>query len=625
MGFREQLTAFRSAGFRWSAFAGTVLAGLLAAAALSTPRPAAAMQLPAGDSGVTGYFDTTVSTGAAMRVSGRDERLFSRGSGGKALSFNNDDGNLNFDRGDLVSLNTKVNHELQLNLDNPGAELSLFGRVLYFYDHVVADGDTERTSLSAAARRHAGRDFRLLDAYVAGDFDAGGTPVSIRLGNQVISWGESVFLRSGINSINPADVSRLRVAGAELRDVLVPVPAGNVKVGIGDSFFLEGFYQFRWDHSEVEAQGTFFSSNDTASPGGDTVHLGLGRRGRGDDRDGVPDPACPSRANPAGLCSRVPRAADRDPGHQGQFGVALRYFAAALNDAELGLYYARIHSRLPLVSLYAGDPRSLRASGGFAGSIRYFREFPEDIDLMGASFNGELGSSGFTIQGEIAYRRNQPLQIDNAELLFSALSPLRRVPALARAGELFGRSQTGPREPGQEVSGVRRKDVVQGSFAVSRALGPMLGAGGWVLLAEAGFTQVRDMEDKSELRYEGPGTWTSGNRIFTAGGVQPVTQVSGFADAFSWGYRALVRATYSNVLGPVNLAPQVALAHDVNGTTPRPIGNFVEGRKTVTLSVDASYLLSWQGQLAYTHFFGAGQHNLLGDRDFVSLTLSYSF
>ena len=271
--------------------------------------------------------------------------------------FNNDDGNLNFDRGDLVSLNTKVNHELQLNLENPGAELSLFGRVLYFYDHVVADGDTERTSLSAAAR--AARRTRLPGCWTPmspGDFDAGGTPVSIRLGNQVISWGESVFLRSGINSINPADVSRLRVAGAELRDVLVPVPAGNVKVGIGDSFFLEGFYQFRWNHSEVEAQGTFFSSNDTASPGGDTVHLGLGRRGRGDDRDGVPDPACPSRANPAGLCSRVPRAADRDPGHQGQFGVALRYFAAALNDAELGLYYARIHSRLPLVIPLRGRP-----------------------------------------------------------------------------------------------------------------------------------------------------------------------------------------------------------------------------------------------------------------------------
>ncbi len=632
--------------------AARVLAGLMIAAGLFHPGSAAALPLPANDSGVTGYFDTTVSIGAAMRVSGRDELLFSRASGGNAYTFNSDDGNLNYDRGDLVSLNTKVNHELQLNLENPGAELSLFGRVLYFYDQVVADGDTERTALPAAAKRHAGRDFQLLDAYVAGDFDAGAVPVSVRLGNQVMSWGESVFLRGGINSINPADIAKLRVAGAELRDVLVPVPAANVKMGLGDSFSLEGFYQFRWNHTEVEAQGTFFSTSDIVGPGADTVHLGLGRGktenspAKGDDRDGARDPACAPGATSLGLCSRVPRAPDRDAGDQGQFGVALRYFAAALNDAELGLYYARIHSRLPLVSLHAGNPASLRCDPrdinctGFAGSIRYFREFPEGIDLMGLSFNGELGASGFTIQGEVAYRRKQPLQIDNAELVFSAMSPLGRLgpppPTVQGAARLLWQrraqtgvwlrdSQTGEARAGDEVRGFKRKDVVQGTLAVSRALAPMLGADGWVVLAEAGFTQVRGMEDKSELRYDGTGTWTSGNPIFTARGIQPVTQETGFADPFSWGYRAVLRGAYSNALGPVNLAPQVAFAQDVNGTAPRPIGNFVEGRKTVTLSVEASYLLSWQAQLAYTNFFGAGQHNLLGDRDFVSFTVSYSF
>ena len=221
-----------------------------------------------------------------------------------------------------------------------------------------------------------GRDFELLDAYVAGDFDAGETPVSVRIGNQVMSWGESVFLRSGVNSINPADIARLRVAGAELRDVLVPVPAVNLKVGVGDSLFLEGFYQFRWVHSEIEPAGTFFSTTDTGGPGGHTIHLGLGRPGRGDDRQGEPDPQCPTQANPGGLCSRVPRAPDRDAGNDGQFGVAVRYFASALNDAELGLYYARIHSRLPLVSYRAGAPASLRLPGGYTGSIRYFRSSP---------------------------------------------------------------------------------------------------------------------------------------------------------------------------------------------------------------------------------------------------------
>ena len=153
----------------------------------------------------------------------------------------------------------------------------------------------------------------------------------------------------------------------------------------------------------------------------------------------------------------------------------------------------------------------------------------------------------------------------------------------------------------------------------------MLGAGDVLLLAEAGFTQVQSMEDKSVLRYDGPATYTSGTHKFTVEGIQPETQVGGFADPFSWGYRAVMRATYSNALGPVSLMPRIAFAHDVNGTTPGPIGNFVEGRKTVTLSLGASYLVSWRAELSYTNFFGAGRHNLLGDRDFVSLTASYSF
>jgi hypothetical protein len=45
----------------------------------------------------------------------------------------------------------------------------------------------------------------------------------------------------------------------------------------------------------------------------------------------------------------------------------------------------------------------------------------------------------------------------------------------------------------------------------------------------------------------------------------------------------------------------------------------------VTLSLGASYLDSLRASVAYTSFFGAGAFNLLGDRDFASLVVSYSF
>ncbi len=604
---------------------GTLVLLMLAGAMIA--QQANAVDLPRNEAGVTGSFDTTLSVGAAVRAGDRDDRLIGLANGGSAYSINGDNGNLNYDKGELVSANVKVTHELLLEWKNFG----FFGRAFYFYDHAVMNRETDRTPLSNDAEELVGRDIVLRDAYVSGDFDVSGAPVSVRAGNQVMSWGESVFIRNGVNSINPVDVSRFRIAGAELRDGLVPIPAINVKAGIGENLSFEAFYQLDWVNTEIEPEGTFFSTRDHVSPGGRFAHLRFGLPGAATD-----DPPGPC-ANPP-ICANVPRADDREAGDGGQFGLALRYFAPALNGTEFGLYYARIHSRLPLVSGRTGTPAGVFARD-YAGTMRYFREFPEDIEIFGASFNTEVGATGFALQGEVSYRRGQPLQIDDVEILFSALSPLSRIsippgappPLVAQfqglkgAGNAFGQSQLGARGFDEEITGFRRKDIVQAQMAVSKILGPRLGADGLIFLVEAGFTHVRDMEDKSELRYDGPGTTTSANPFFTAAGIQPATQDGGFADPFSWGYRAIARATYNNAIGPVNLTPQVSFSHDVNGTAPAPIGNFVENRKTITLSIGANYLNSWRASISYTNSFDGGGFNLVNDRDYLQFAASYSF
>ena len=91
------------------------------------------------------------------------------------------------------------------------------------------------------------------------------------------------------------------------------------------------------------------------------------------------------------------------------------------------------------------------------------------------------------------------------------------------------------------------------------------------------------------------------------------------------GYRLLSRATYYNFFGPLPLQPQVSYYHDFKGTSPVPVANFIEGRKTVSLSVGTGALGLWDVRLAYTNSFGGGRYNLLTDRDFMSLTASYSF
>ena len=39
----------------------------------------------------------------------------------------------------------------------------------------------------------------LLDAYVYTNFNAGSVPIDLRLGRQVVNWGESTFIQNGIS------------------------------------------------------------------------------------------------------------------------------------------------------------------------------------------------------------------------------------------------------------------------------------------------------------------------------------------------------------------------------------------------------------------------------------------
>lgn len=568
----------------------------------STPVPVHAIDLEFADGEVTGSFDTTISLGSTFRVSGRDQDIIGLQNGGSAFSVNGDDGNLNYDKGDATSTVGKVTHELELNYKNFG----FFGRGFYFYDMEIERGDTDRTKLSKSAERYLGSDAVLLDLYVTADFDVGESKATIRAGNQVISWGESTFIQNGINTINPIDVSKLRIAGAELRDALLPLPAIDLNVSLNDQLSFESFYLFDWEQTELEPTGTFFSTNDFAGPGGNTVLLGFGR-------PGIPDsPPNPAIGAPVG--NAVPRADDDEPSSQGQFGLAFRYFEPSLNDTEFSFYWTRLHSRLPIISAQTGTLLGV-GTGNYAGSARYFREYAEDIDTLGTGFNTQLGGSGLALQGEASYRFDQPLQVDDVELLFAALSPLNPI---------FSQSQLGGFGFNEKISGMRLKDILQGQLTLTQILGPNLGADQVVLLGEVGGTYIVDMESRDQLRYEGAGTYTSGNPLFTFAGLQPGTETNGFATPFSWGYRLLARAEYNNAIGAVGLEPQLAFAHD-RGTTPAPLATFLDDRKTITASLGMNYLQNYRLVLTYSNSFGGGRYNLLNDRDFVSVVGTFSF
>ncbi len=111
----------------------------------------------------------------------------------------------------------------------------------------------------------------------------------------------------------------------------------------------------------------------------------------------------------------------------------------------------------------------------------------------------------------------------------------------------------------------------------------------------------------------------------TGNGQYAATPAYAFADKTSWGYQIVTRLDYDNAFFGANVSPLLAFSQDVSGNTPRPIGNFISGRMSLTAGLQFTYLNDWQVNLRYTNYFGADTYNLIADRDFISATIKYSF
>ena len=280
----------------------------------------------------------------------------------------------------------------------------------------------------------------------------------------------------------------------------------------------------------------------------------------------------------------------------------------------------------------------------YAQTASYFTEYPEYIQLLGLSFNTQLGTTGIALQGEVSYRMDAPLQFDDVELLFAALTPFEAAAVAEQGGALppvclpgaastLSRcNQLGAFGTGQVVKGWGEFDVWQAQLTATKAFPPLLGASQLIAVIEAGVTHVDSLPEKTAggpvgrgLRFNGPGTAVSGNAELAGRHFGEVEPQDRFADATSWGYRAAFRLDYLGLIGAWNFSPRLVFAHDVSGTTPGPGGNFVEDRYGATVGVLGSYQSKFELDLSYTVFGGANRYNELGDRDFIAATIKYSF
>lgn len=633
-----------------------------------------AVSFESGD--FSGSFDTTVTYGQTHRASDVDVRLVAPSNGGTigptgAITFpvtggitgasassNFDDGNTNFQNG-IVSNTAKFVSELDLAYKN---NYGIFTRFTGFKD-LAASGQLDRgLKLTHNSQRLVESNINLLDAYVWFDLDIGNMPLNVRVGEQVISWGESTFIQNSINVVNPFDVSKLRTPGSELKEALRPIGAVFASLGVTENLSVEAYYQYDWENTELEGHGSYFSTNDIVSPGGNRFQFGSGAiSDRGSFNPAAYIAAGGIGAAPGSVVAAFDpnfatafRSEDIRPANGGEFGAALRLYVPQLNDTELGLYYINYHNRTPTLNVKTGSLAGVAAGGLAAGTVafapainftalgfaatdipslaaisgidayaetaNYFVEFRKDIHLLGLSFNTELGASGVALQGEYSFREGVPLQIDDTEILAAALTPLAPVLGFTPSSQLgtFGTDTI--------IPGFVEKNVSQVQMTATKVFGPMLKANQGALIGEFAITHVHGMPKKSALRFEAPGTFTGGGAAFTAQGLQPFTQDSGnFADATSWGYQIRGRLDYFNLLGSINVSPNFAWRHDVSGIAPVGLSGFVEDSKALSLGVRMSYQNSWVVNAGYTNFFGAGAQNLLNDRDFIAISTAYSF
>jgi len=818
--------------------------------------------------GVQVFLDTTVSAGVSMRVADRNMNFVSSGNGGPtanptiariagpdgtvvtplsatnnltlalpgttnsyAGSINSDDSRLNFDKGDLTSGVVKMTNDIQANYEN----YKFFARVSSFYDAVLDnDSSYERSNLIDGGKVDAARDIDLLDFYVSGDFNVGDLPLNIRLGKQVVNWGEATFILNGISSWNPFDVSAFRRPGSEVREGLLPIWGAYASLGLPYDLSLEVFYQLEWDHVQLDRPGTPFSGADTIPTGSDG-HGNLGGRawvtgGRsgggflnrncstpnalstGFDANylaaGQTNYVCGAGGTYAAIdyatdlpigesefnrlllrggTADVGRLEDRDAKDSGQYGAALRWYAEDLNSTEFGFYFMNYHSRLPFASqrlilgsgaansevrsyvasednnggtgrgtnaagcfapgalspalagLPAGQPGAILAAlnpaklvtlntrtyndtlglnatgefvanagpgsthtsaaalglnalvgGGFAvadgsllelaitncllvgaqtnaatgllvdgaeiliptnpngasESLNLFFDYPEDIKLFGMSFNTTVGDWG--VQGEVAFRHDQPLQTDTDQTTIATLGASCTLDFLLGPDAmtaLDGRQTFNQASPVCGVAGADsvtefpgfvREEVVTfdigttATYTNSNALVGALGADIGILLTELGAMYVPDAPDETGTALPG---FERLQNVCTSGTDLPLGSFLGLSPRagcrptqFSYGYVLVGILQYNNAFGtPITVSPRVAWQHDVKGNSPAPLSNYREGTKSLSLAVDASYQNTWRGGISYTNIFGNEKYTKDGDKDFVSINVSYSF
>jgi len=353
------------------------------------------------------------------------------------------------------------------------------------FDRTYGPGEpTEFQRTDGETLRQIGTDLQMFDYYFYGTLPLFDRELTWKIGNQNVNWGESTALViNSVNQVNPVNANNLLRVGFDLSELFIPTGMLYLSTEPLENTTVEFYYGYDWAPVEIPAPGSFFSFADlginnavdhaSISFGGPAEDPEVCDRGGGETGTATnPDSGCGTPLNNplSGLTSTsttIRRLADNEPGG-GQFGFSFKYFAEWLNNGtELAFYAMKYHSQLPLISFYATDlscarlgadhsadggadmnvtngiellmacpdlptmhpsavpgmdPRDATSNAVPIDTARFRLEYPEDLQMYGFSFNTTVGD--ISLQGEVAFRPDSPLQVDLQDLTFHALGPM---------------------------------------------------------------------------------------------------------------------------------------------------------------------------------------------------------
>lgn len=581
--------------------------------------PAYAFQFKASDT-ISGSLDMQLTLGSGMRMQNQNPGLIgdTRVNPGANTfqSSNGDDGDLNYNKHDLFTTYLKFTPELLLKFPD---NWKFMFRGTALYDWTATH--TQRTDLEDDAEKQIARDLQLLDLWVSKDLNIGSQRARIRVGNQVISWGESLFGIGGIDSAMALDFQKFSIPGTQIKEAVLPARMISIASGLGHGVNVEAYYQFNWEKNKVPPVGTYFSVGDIYGKGKGPVTLDSNQFNFGGF-----DPAQISGARDlttihqtqANLINGdyagdpwysvgVP-VSQTSAKNSGQYGIALHYKPQGIS-LDVGFYFMNYHDKMPVLTLL-GD-----------GSVQW--SFLENRKMYGVSTNFPLGN--WAVGWELSYRPKDAValtfpygpggQLDSLSngVPFGPTYPLW-IDKEKYQMHLTGLLSLTPGDHGWFLDLLRADTATfAGELVWTHYSGVSPGSR---------YDRTFDNQAVTQAPAAGYGFWKDDSTVGTLG--YPI--IAGFGDGTSMGITADFNWAYDNkIIKGWTVLPGVTYFQAIKGNTPTFTANYLEGAKSANFYVmfNQSAPALWQARVNYTTYWGNNQ--LLADRDFVGAYVTRNF